>query len=360
MKTYNKGEWSEPYLLLKLIVDQQLNIGTDNFEKVEGIFYRIVKILHHEKTKSTEFTFDGNLVIIRSSEESFKVPIKHFVKICKSTLAKISAEKSRKGSFAIPELIDFLKTINITEVKAKSTLKNDITIQFEDPKTFISPTLGFSIKSQLGRPSTLLNASGATKFVYTISRNLSELQISQLENQKLFSEKFRLLEEFGVDIKYEDVLNPKFKINLQSIDYNFPKILSDIVLLHYKNDDSKKNQIIHFAEEITSRNEFKYDLELNSEIYQMIIKRFLVEYALGMKADEIWKRDFQADGGYLVIREDGEVVCYHFYFIKQFENYLFKNTKLETPSKRRYKMTEIYEENGQQKFTLTLQVRFIK
>ena len=63
-------------------------------------------------------------------------------------------------------LLLFLSSINIHTLKAKSKLKNDITIQVSDPNTFLSPALGFSIKSQLGKPSTLLNASGATSYTW--------------------------------------------------------------------------------------------------------------------------------------------------------------------------------------------------
>ena len=53
MKTYNRGEWSEPYLLLKLIVERKLYLGKENFEKIENVFYKILKIIHFEKTENT-------------------------------------------------------------------------------------------------------------------------------------------------------------------------------------------------------------------------------------------------------------------------------------------------------------------
>ena len=54
------------------------------------------------------------------------------------------------------------------------------------------------------------------------------------------------------------------------------------------------------------------------------------------------------------------IISFNFYFIKHFEDYLFQNTKFETPSSGRYKMGEIYEEDGFQKLKLNLQIRFIK
>lgn len=359
MKSYNKGEWSEPYLLLKLIADQKLYLGKENFEKVEGLFYRIIKVLHLEKLNSTTFSFDGDIVIIDGNNSSFKLPVKKFIEISKLTLDRINNVKTKKGSFDIPELMEFLNSINIKEVKSKSKSKNDITLQIEDPNTFITPTLGFSVKSQLGRPATLVNASNATNFTYQLSKKLNSLQIDEINNIRNFSDKFKVFQKYGVEFSFEKIDNEKFNINLQTIDYNFPKLISDILLMYYANDITSENTIENFTKKITDKNEFKYNLNLNPEIYEMIVKRFLVEYALGMRASEIWKRDYQADGGYLIVREDGEIICYHFYFVKNFENYLFQNTKFETPDKNRYHMAEVFEEDGIQKIRLNLQIRFI-
>lgn len=359
MKSYNKGEWSEPYLLLKLIVDQKLYLGKENFEKVEGLFYRIIKILHFEKMKSTTFSFDGDIVMVDGTNSTFRLPIKRFVEISKLTLDRINNVKAKKGSFDIPELMEFLNSINIHEVKSKSTKKNDITLQIEDPNTFITPTLGFSVKSQLGRPATLVNASNHTDFTYILSKKLNSIQIKEINKIRNFSDKFKIFKKHGVEFTFEKIDSKEFNINLQTIDYNFPKLTSDILMMYYANDITSENTIENFTKKLTKINEFEYDLKLNTEIYEMIVKRFLVEYALGMRASQIWKRDYQADGGYLIVREDGEIICYHFYFVKNFENYLFQNTKLETPSRKRFHMAEVFEEDGKQKIRLNLQIRFI-
>jgi type II restriction enzyme len=91
----------------------------------------------------------------------------------------------------------------------------------------------------------------------------------------------------------------------------------------------------------------------------MIMKKFLTDYALGMRAAEVWRRNYQAAGGYLIVKDDGELLCYHFYFAKNFEDYLYNNTKLETPDSRN-NFGVIYSEGGTQKMKLNLQIRFIK
>ena len=52
------------------------------------------------------------------------------------------------------------------------------------------------------------------------------------------------------------------------------------------------------------------------------MKRFLVIVALGMTANKPWNGIYAANGGFLVVKEDGDIVCYHFYDRNQLETYL--------------------------------------
>ena len=74
----------------------------------------------------------------------------------------------------------------------------------------------------------------------------------------------------------------------------------------------------------------------------------------------IWTGQLDATGGYLVVKEDGEIICYHIYNRNEFENYLLNNTKLETASSTRHDFGKIYRENGNLYFRLNLQIRFLK
>ena len=59
-------------------------------------------------------------------------------------------------------------------------------------------TFGFSIKSQLGSPSTLFNASGATNFTYKLSgHRLTEDEKTEFERFGRFKAKFDYLDKLG-------------------------------------------------------------------------------------------------------------------------------------------------------------------
>ena len=361
MLTGNKGEWSEPYALLKLLADGKLYLGDENFNKIKNVFYPMLKVIRHEKDRLVEFSLEDNLIVVSDGILLFKVPIYDFVANAKICFEKIKSAKKGTGSFEIPVIEEFLASFSIDTLKAKSKLKNDITIQVTDPKTILSPELGFSIKSQLGRPSTLVNASGATNFSYWIKGAiLTEDQIRQINEERVFSSKLQLLEDYGGRLQFDKVDNHIFQSNLQTIDFNFGNIIAELIVLFYRNYLASENTVKKFIAIITDNNPIGYDLNINNSMYEMMMKKFLTDYALGMRASEVWKRNYQATGGYLIVKDDGELICYHFYFARNFEDYLFNNTKLDTPDPARHKFGRVYIENGQQKMKLNLQIRFIK
>lgn len=80
--------------------------------------------------------------------------------------------------------------------------------------------------------------------------------------------------------------------------------------------------------------------------------------ALGMQPTKIWNGLDEANGGYIVVKDDGEILAYHLYDRDNFEKYLLENTKFETGSTSRHKFGEIYTEDGWQFINLILQIRF--
>ncbi|MCB0745699.1 MAG: HpaII family restriction endonuclease, partial [Ignavibacteriae bacterium] len=94
--------------------------------------------------------------------------------------------------------------------------------------------------------------------------------------------------------------------------------------------------------------------------YEYKIKRFLTDVALGMMPSKVWTGKYDATGGYLIVKENGDVLCYHIYNRNEFEDYLLNNTKLDTASSSRHGFGEIYENSGELYFNLNLQIRFKK
>ena len=77
MVTGNKGEWSEAYVLLKLLADGKLYAADENLDKIENIFYPIIKILRNEIDKKREYVLNGKVSIIDGSSNKLilKIPV---------------------------------------------------------------------------------------------------------------------------------------------------------------------------------------------------------------------------------------------------------------------------------------------
>jgi len=228
-----------------------------------------------------------------------------------------------------------------------------------DQRTGQQPSLGFSIKSQLGSPSTLLNASQTTNFIYKIAGAKlvhSEIEkINNIANRKKIKDRVSAIKAKGGIFEFTKTQKPVFGNNLVLIDSLLPQILSFLLLDFYSSERSSTKDLVCFAEK---ENPMNFDKANRHLFYAYKIKRFLTDVALGMMPGKVWTGEHDATGGYLIVKSDGEVLCYHIYNRNEFENYLLSNTKFETPSSRN-KFGEIYEENGEFYFNLNLQIRFL-
>jgi hypothetical protein len=126
-------------------------------------------------------------------------------------------------------------------------------------------------------------------------------------------------------------------------------------LLFYSSNSATIQEL---TSKIAETNPLKYNLDGNHPFYSYKIKRFLTDVALGMTPSKVWTGELDATGGYLIVKDNGDVLCYHIYNRNEFEDYLFANTKLETASSTRHEFGIIYTDDDQLHFKLNLQVCF--
>ncbi len=362
MITGNKGEWSEIYALFKLLGDKELHPGNSQIKKIQNLVYPILRILRTEVNGNFEYSIEDDIVVISGNEEVFRIPISEFQERAKYLLTEI---KSNSGTFSIPEIEEFMQSINCLSLKASSSAKTDITIVVHDQRTGLQPSLGFSIKSQLGNPSTLLNAGETTNFIYKIENSSLSKQDIEYVNSLFVKRGEKLLRDIKGRIKAINEKNAKlsfvnpqkqiFSNNLILIDSLLPQILASVLLQFASSNYSSLEDLVKITEE---QNPLNFDTTNKHFFYSYKIKRFLTDVALGMMPSKVWTGEYDATGGYLIVKSDGEILCYHIYNKNEFENYLLANTKLETASSSRHGFGEIYEENRQLYFKLNLQIRF--
>jgi len=357
MITGNKGEWSEIYALLKLLGDKNLFAGDASLNKIESLFYPIIKIIRNESGGNFEYKVDGDIILISGDREELKIPVSTFTTEAAKLLNSI---KEANGVFSLPETEAFMQYIFCTTLKAKSTSKTDIRIVIHDKRLNQSAELGFSIKSQLGGDSTLLNAGKTTNFIYKIENNSisdSEIdRVNQIDSRSKIKDRITAIKSTNGELKFKSLEQDIFKNNLILIDSLLPNILSEMVLLFFT---SSLSSIKSLCQEVSKSNPLNFDNQHSHAFYEYKIKRFLTDVALGMMPSKVWNGQYDATGGFLIVKENGDILCYHIYNQNQFEDYLFENTKLETASSSRHEFGSLYKNSDSElNFKLNLQIRF--
>lgn len=361
--TGNVGEWSELYTLFKLLADGKLYAADVDTNKLPDIYYDILKIIRARKGGKTdsklEYCRESEIKVVNAEtrEVICTVPINSFVEQTNKLLQNLKDKKKTKGAFELPEICDFAQSIECKTLKAKSKDKSDITLMVHDIMSGRDDVFGFSIKSQLGSPATLFNASGATNFTFKLVGNdkLNDEQINKFESFKLFKDKFAYLNLLGVDIEYVKTDNEIFDFNLKMVMTEMPEIFTKMMKYYYQ---GKASFVSELTELVATEN-------IIGSIDDLIllrhkVKELLTNIALGMLPKTKWTGDYEATGGYIIVKDDGDIVCYHIYNHNAFKNYIFANTRFDTPSKSRHSFGSIYEENGEQYIKLNVQIRFIK
>ena len=352
----NKGEWSELYTLLKLLGDKELSIGDKDLNKVPDLLYPIIRILRDEGEDHFEYTVGSKVKVIKNGSTIKSIKISDFKDQASSLLSQI---KINNNVFKVPELELFLAEIRCSSIKAKSSLKTDIRIVIHDVKTNMQPELGFSIKSQLGSSSTLLNASKSTNFIYKLNGHIDEAKIRTINeisgNSKIRN---RLIEiNKNNSISYSNIGRSIFKNNLILIDSLLPEIMGEIIKEYYSSNLSAINELVN---KISDKNPLEFDFSDNHDFYECKMKKFLVEVAVGMMPATVWTGKYDTTGGYLIVKDDGDILAYHLYNRNEFENYLYYNTKLDTASTNRHNFGLLFKEKNEIYLNLNLQIRFNK
>lgn len=355
----NKGEWSEIYTLFRLLGEGKVHAGDANLNKLD-LYYPILSIIR-EESKRYEYKPDTkqNIVVIdENGNEYARVSMDKFMEESKSLLDVVKTTSKR--AFEIPSTECFMSEIGCTKLKAPSCDKADIHIVIHDLRTNMTPELGFSIKSQLGSPSTLLNAGETTNITYRIEgEDMTDEEINTINAIKDHLPRMAVITKKGYKLKYYDIEHSTFKNNLLFLDTCMPEFIATCLVC-----DSMPNatsSIKDAVEMVAKQNPFDFTGKDVVAFYEHKMKVLLLDSALGMTPAKEWKGRYDANGGYLVVKKDGDIVCYHFYNRNDVEDYLYYNTRFERASRSRYHFGSLYRgDDGKVYIKLNLQIRFTK
>lgn len=357
----NVGEWSEIYTLLKLLGEGKVYAGDQNLEKIKNLVYPIIMIIRSEKQGIYDYkVVNADIVIVTSDgEELLRLPASKFLSEAEALLKAINEKPGGSRSFPVARTQAFMDKIYCTSLKASSSDKTDIHIVLHDQRTKMNNDMGFSIKSQLGGDSTLLNASGATNFSYRIEGY--DFSDEEIETINAISTRTKIIDRIdsirrkGADLVFDHVDSDMFRRNLNMIDLGLAPTIAQLLVEQFNTGARMFDEL---AKALAETNPLHFDKEDAEEMYIYKLKHLLTSAALGMMPSKKWSGKYDANGGYLVVKKDGEILCYHFYDKNRFEDFLFKNAYLERAKTGRHGYASLYRaDDGKVYFKLNLQIR---
>jgi hypothetical protein len=359
-KKFNKGEWSEFYAFLKILSEKKLSAADKNLNIIPNKFFIFQKVFKDEKgQKSKIFDLTGKEILILDKEGSLLKEIKanHVSSKTLRIFEKIKSEDNT--TFEIDEAQHLLEDLLCTTIKADNTSKADIEAEIYDRISDTVTPLGFSVKSIVGGASTLLNAGKTTNFIYKVNGLNPALinQINSIETRSKVQDRIKAIIDNGGKLEFKALARKEFESNLKKIDTIFPEFMAQMVLDFFS---SKVNKVDDLVKSLSTNKYLKEKYGLSYSDYEFKVKNFLHSTALGMVPSKVWDGFTKAHGGYIVVRNDGIVICYHLYNRDEFLYYLYENTKLESASTNRHGYGSLYQEEDEILFNLNLQIRFIK
>ncbi len=371
-KKLNKGEWAEFYVMLKLLGEGKLYTADKTLKKKLDSYLDILKIIRQEyDTQVLEYIVNEENASVTVKPQNTDIvladiPMREFVTQANDLFDGI---KSAKGmSVPAPDSVcEFAKIIYVGKPKAPAVKalkkqfggKNDIFIEVRDGQTSIVSVMGFSIKSKFGQNPTLFNAGSSSQYLYkvfgcddTTMQEFNAISEGTGRGWKLCK---KYIADHNLTLSYCKTQNPIYDENLFLVRESMSKIMAWCVKdrLIDSTDDNKVKETVErmiVANPLNVPNPAVY--------YEKAVKDFLMAGFTGMTAGCKWDGKEQVNGGYIVVTDDGDVICYHSNDRETFRDYLYRNTYFEYVSADKYIWSRIIKIDREYYLPLNISVRF--
>lgn len=234
----------------------------------------------------------------------------------------------------------------------------------------------------LKQDSIIFKSKTINNFVYEIESPTKKIDLAVFNQEtykpsngisKISARLLKVKEELGLNIKFKKIQSKQLWKNLKMIDGDLPEIIGYSLLYRWLDRESSLLKIASLLEERDPLN-FYFGEKSDQKFYEYKIKKFLAECAMGMTSEKPWDGMYDATGGVIIPKKDGEIVCFHIYDFNLFRQYLLNNTIFEQPSTgedgdspgneriskgtKKYYYGWLYEDEEKLNFKINLQVRF--
>lgn len=375
----NRGEWSEIYIFLKLLEDGKLFAADKNMQKIAERYLKVLKIFREEieghrlayvPRKQIEI-FDGDVTACPPVEMKEVGEARSRVwSLIKST---------KKGLLSNPDLQRLLRKLCIAKLKSPAEDvgyfggTKDIVMQVQDYNTGIDSILGFSCKSEFNAQATLFNASkDNTNFLFRVDGGMDDALAAEFNS--LFdlrggkqvvatARRMRLLKSHGCSLSFVRAVAATARRNLRMIGGRDLSAMVAEMLRHYYFDgegaasySSVAGLVDWLSQKAVADEDEPGEVK---DVCRYQISHLLYVMFTGMRLGTPWNGRTSVCGGYIVARDDGEVLAYHTCIADEFKDFLVHRLALEQPSHSRHLSLKLEKsEDGAFYVKLPLQIRF--
>ena len=368
---HNKGEWSEPYVVLSILGEGRLALADENGNCMQGQWLNVIEVIRHEAAnRIVKYKYDEGdttIVIMLDGECVATLHASEFFE--KAKLLKEEILRGKSTFEASGDLKSFFEDIYMTQVKAKSVNKSDIFISTEHPGTnIIREEIGFSIKSKFGKDPTLYNTGSNSAAIYKIS-NMNDSFMEEINStfdekgHVAVNERCRLLIENGCEFKFVGFPVAAregckaFEENLEMLNPRLPYVIDFVLRKHFLTECSARS-IEDMMKIVIEEN--PCHITRPEEKYPYMIKAFLYASYCGLTAGTLWDGRSNVNGGFIAVNASGEVLANLAMESEAFKNYLYTHCYFEWPatSEGHGNYAKVYKEDGEYFFRLNFQIRY--
>lgn len=354
-----KKEWSEVYSFFRLLADGSVYAGTADVKRNGERCLPVVMVQREEHDGTRRYVLEGENVHIIGEKVDRLIPREDFGEAADRILQAMKgvSDEEVESPAGVEE---FLNEVLIYDLEAKTDDRTDYYVAFYSVD---APLVGFSVRSRIGLLIPLLDGGRTANLKYEQSGIKFAVptvnKINALESADEVPDRMLMIERLGGVLKYADVADKVFRSNLLLIDLHFPRLLAEMLRIMQLDGITKISDLIERMKEINPL-KIKDELITKHGFYEFKMKQFLMALALGMRPAKLYNGTDSAVEGFMFVDGSGQLLCYQKSDREVFENFLYRNSRLEKGPIEKDKYGYLERENGVYYFKLNLKVGLLK
>lgn len=338
---FNRGEWTEAYVFMRLLGDGRIYGASSQLTRDDTTYIDILNIIRDEPDKMLIFErfIEDNMAYVKATKDGEEIKVITAPEL--SEYAKVLYDKIKEltasGVMVVADVQEFLETLGIDTPKAnlsasakeKYGAKTDVIITSEDSLDHSKTTEGFSIKSHLGSPATLFNCSQTSGFIFEVT-GCDEKGMHEINANDAFLSIINAVKE-NYSLKYVGCRNDAFEQNIAIVDSRMEEILSAAILVQAAYYGACSSKVKDVCDKVIELNPI--NVKNPQMFYPAKFKDFLFDSFAGMTASSVWNGRKRLTGGYIDVSRSGEMLYYRAMSDDIFGSYLFENTYFDRPDR---------------------------